>query len=434
MIIGRRFAATLSGAFAVLLLGAFASPVAAQPSQAQDPPQVQLVLDVSGSMEERDIDGGTRMDAAKQAFNELIDALPETVHLGIRTLGANYAGEDPAEGCLDSEQLYPVGRVNKEEAKAAVGTLKATGYTPISHALREAVGDFNESDNTRRIVLITDGEDTCGDPGPCEVARQLAAEGVKMTIDTLGLTPKDEKVRTQLSCIAEATGGTYTAVQDTEQLRDRLVQIVERTDKVQVDNPTDVAGAADGCTDAPILQAGVYSDREEFGEHRFYRVQLAPGREIRVSASVAADRTMERDYGVLVRLLDDTGRELVRGSEAGHGRTDVISAGLRYPWTERTTDADATDADSTESPDPTESADAETLVCVEVSNAFAAAEGVELTPGMPLELTIDLVAAPDSPSDVAAYGLARGWVPLLLLTVTGLFAGLLWGGIRRIVT
>jgi Ca-activated chloride channel homolog len=424
MIIGRRFAITLSGVFAVLMLGASATPAAAEPTSEQSPPQVQLVLDVSGSMDERDIDGGTRMDAAKQAFNEVIDALPETVHLGIRTLGANYAGEDLAEGCLDSEQLYPVGRVNKEEAKAAVATLKATGFTPISHALREAVNDFHDSDNTRRIVLITDGEDTCGEPGPCEVARQLAAEGVRMTIDTLGLTPKDEKVRTQLGCIAEATGGTYTAVQDTEQLADRITQIVDRTVEVREEAPTPVSGGTD-CATAPVLRPGVYSDREEFGEHRYYQVSLAPGREIRVAASVAADRAMERDYGILVRLLDGSGQELVRGSESGHGRTDVISSGLRYPWNDR--------VDTSQEADPTDSTRGETLVCVEISNAYAPAQGVERTPGMPVELIVDLVAAPDTPADVAAYGLARGWVPLGVLTLTGLLAGLLWGAIRRVL-
>ena len=422
MIIGRRLAATACGVFAALTLGAFATPAAAEPSQATDPPQVQLVLDVSGSMEEPYVDGGTRMDAAKQAFNEVIDALPETVHLGIRTLGANYTGEDLAAGCVDSAQLYPVGRVNKEDAKAAVATLRPTGFTPISYALQEAVKDFSESDNTRRIVLITDGEDTCGEPDPCEVARQLAAEGIRTVIDTLGLTPKDDKVRTQLSCIAEATGGTYTAVQDTDQLADRLVQIVDRTAEVRQENPTDVAGAVDGCDDAPMLQSGVYSDRQEFGEHRFYQVQLAPGRELRVSASVAADRAMDRDYGVLVRLLDEAGRELVRGSEAGHGRTDVISAGVRYPWAERSAAAD-----------PARPADGEAMVCVELSHSYSAGEGVQRTPGMPVELTVDLVAAPDAPADVAAFGLARGWIPLVLLTVTGLLAGMVWGAVRRIV-
>ncbi|MCF2435486.1 VWA domain-containing protein [Streptomyces thinghirensis] len=57
------------------------------------------MLDVSGSMRTRDIDGGTRMAAAKQAFNEVLDATPEEVRLGIRTLGADYPGDDRKTGC-----------------------------------------------------------------------------------------------------------------------------------------------------------------------------------------------------------------------------------------------------------------------------------------------------------------------------------------------
>ncbi|HET8646916.1 MAG TPA: VWA domain-containing protein, partial [Vicinamibacteria bacterium] len=64
---------------------------AAVPAQAA---RVEIILDVSGSMRARDIDGGSRIAAAKQAFNEVLDATPEEVQLGIRTLGADYPGDD----------------------------------------------------------------------------------------------------------------------------------------------------------------------------------------------------------------------------------------------------------------------------------------------------------------------------------------------------
>ncbi|WP_165984023.1 VWA domain-containing protein [Streptomyces sp. YIM 98790] len=414
MIIGRRLATALLAAFAAVLTWAFPAHAdehaGGTGEAATPPPQVNLVLDVSGSMREKDIDGGTRMAAAQQAFNEVIDAVPEEVHLGIRTLGADYPGDDIAKGCVDSAQLYPIGPVDRTEAKTAVATLRPTGWTPIGYALRGAVEDFGDHEGTRRIVLITDGEDSCGEPDPCDVARELAASGTHLTVDTLGLTPADAKVREQLSCIAEATGGTYTAVQDTDQLTERLKQIVDQTaDNIVIENPTVIEGSAD-CADAPLLTAGVYRDREEFGEHRWYRVQLAPGRELRAAVSVSADRPVDRDYGVLLRALDENGRELARGSEAGHGRIDVVSTGLRYPAAE----------------------EAEATICLELSTSFSAPESVQRTPGLPVELTVDLTAAPDAPSDVASHGLARGWVPLVVLTVTGLLAGLLWGALRRI--
>jgi Ca-activated chloride channel family protein len=65
MIIGRRVAAVLCGLSAALAPLLPATPAAADETTAQDPPKVELVLDVSGSMRARDIDGRSRMSAAQ---------------------------------------------------------------------------------------------------------------------------------------------------------------------------------------------------------------------------------------------------------------------------------------------------------------------------------------------------------------------------------
>jgi Ca-activated chloride channel family protein len=48
-----------------------------------------------------------------------------------------------------------------------------------------------------------------------------------------------------------------------------------------------------------------------------------------------------------------------------------------------------------------------------------------------VELVVDLVPGPDRPSDVAFFGLGRGWWLLGLLTLTGGVAGLLTGWVSR---
>ncbi|MEU7341607.1 MULTISPECIES: VWA domain-containing protein [unclassified Streptomyces] len=413
MITRQRLAAGVCALLAALTAGiAFPAGAVADETAAQAAPKVELVLDVSGSMRANDIDGGSRMAAAKQAFNEVLDATPEEVQLGIRTLGANYRGNDRKTGCKDTAQLYPVGTLDRTEAKTAVATLTPTGWTPIGPALLKAAADLDGGDGTRRIVLISDGEDTCQPLDPCEVAREIAAKGVGLTIDTLGLVP-DAKTRDQLSCIADATGGTYTSVQHKEELTDRVGQLVDRAAD-PVATPVAVEGSG-ACTGAPALKSGLYTDREEFAQHRWYRVDVAPGKELRASVSVAADRAVNPDYGVLLRAVTVHGREIVRGEAAGNGRTDVISTGLRYP--------------KAESDD--EDAPAET-VCLQVSNSFSAASGVKTTPGMPLELTVDVVDGPDQASDVASFGLGRGWWLLGALVVVGFLAGVLWGWISRL--
>ncbi|MFE5604825.1 VWA domain-containing protein [Streptomyces coelicoflavus] len=412
MITRTRLAAGACALLAALAAGmAFpAGAVAGEPT-GEDAPKVDLVLDVSGSMRTRDIDGGTRMAAAKQAFNEVLDATPEEVQLGIRTLGADYPGDDRKTGCKDTAQLYPVGPLDRTEAKTAVATLSPTGWTPIGPALLKAADDLEGGNGSKRIVLISDGEDTCAPLDPCEVAREISAKGIGVTIDTLGLVPST-KLRKQLSCIAEATGGTYTSVEHTDELTDKVNQLVDRAADPVV-TPVATEGA-DACAKAPTLKSGLYTDREEFGQQRWYRVDVEPGQELRASVSVGADRAVNPSYGVLLRAVTVHGREIVRGEATGNGRTDVLSTGLRYPKQE----SDEEDA-------PAEA------VCLQVTNSFSVASGVKTTPGLPLELTVDVVDGPGDSDDVAAFGLGRGWWLLGLLVLVGFLAGLLWGWLSR---
>ncbi|MFJ7899691.1 VWA domain-containing protein [Streptomyces sp. NPDC096198] len=412
MITRQRLAVGVCALLAALTAGiAVPAGAVADETTPQDAPKVDLVLDVSGSMRARDIDGDSRMAAAKQAFNEVLDATPEQVQLGIRTLGANYPGNDRRTGCKDTAQLYPVGPLNRTDAKTAVATLQPTGWTPIGPALLKAADDLSGGNGTRRIVLITDGEDTCAPLDPCEVAREIAAKGIGMTIDTLGLVP-DTKLSKQLSCIAEATGGTYTSVQHKTELSGKVNQLVDRTaDKVVTPVAVDGSGQ---CTSAPALKWGLFTDREDFGVHRYYRVDVKPGQELRASVSVSDDRQVGPDYGVTLRAVTLHGREIVRGEATGSGRTDVLSTGLRYPK------AGSDD----------ENAPAET-VCLEVANSFSPAAGVKTSPGLPLELTVDVVKGPDGAADVASFGLGRSWWLLGALVLAGFLAGVLWGWLSR---
>ncbi|MEW1911672.1 VWA domain-containing protein [Kitasatospora sp. NPDC085895] len=419
-------AAGLLSALAIsagMLLGtlpAYADEPGGTTAATTEAPKVDLVLDVSGSMRATDIEGRSRISVAQQSIGEVIDALPAETEFGIRTLGATYPGNDKAEGCKDTKQLYPVGKTNKVEAKTAVATLRPTGWTPIGLALRGAAQDLGNGPTTRRVVLITDGEDSCAPPDPCEVARELASQGINLVVDTLGLA-HDDKTRQQLLCIANATGGTYTDVRTKEQLTDKVKQLVNRAGETYRVTPAKVAGA-DACPNAPVLRPGVYSDREKFSEHRVYRVPVKAGEELRASVSVTPDRAVARDYGVLLLATDVRGQELVRGTDAGSGRTDVASTGLRWS-------APAADEDATPSPSG-KGAATDGVVCLVVSNSFAARAGVQAEPGLPVELTVDVAKASPSP-DGPAMGLGRGWILLLVLTLAGLLAGLLFGWVAR---
>jgi Ca-activated chloride channel family protein len=405
------------------------APIAASPAFADEttpiePSKVELVLDVSGSMRAADVGGRTRIAVAQQAFNDVVDALPSETHLGIRVLGATYPGSDKTTACKDTQQLVPVGQIDKAKAKDAIATLRPTGYTPIGLALRSAAADLGTGTTTRRIVLITDGEDTCAPPDPCDVAREIAAQGTRLVVDTLGLIP-DEKVRRQLVCIAGATGGSYFTATSTEGLTNRIKQLVDRARDTYTRTPAAVTGAAE-CATAPVLAPGVYTDRERFSEHRWYRVPVNTWQELRASVSVTLDRPVRRDFGVLLRATAPDGRELVRGADAGSGRTDVISAGVR--WSARERPSSILTKRSPDA-DPDAAGDSPSTVCVVISNSLAPDTGADQSTGIPVELVVDVVdssPAPDGP------GLGRGWLLLMLLTTVGLVAGMCTGWLRRL--
>ena len=65
--------------------------------------------------------------------------------------------------------------------KQAVAGVRPRGDAPIGLSLQKAAKDLpgpaDGAMGTRTILLISDGEDNCGTPQPCDVAEQLGKEG-----------------------------------------------------------------------------------------------------------------------------------------------------------------------------------------------------------------------------------------------------------------
>jgi Ca-activated chloride channel family protein len=72
------------------------------------------------------------------------------------------------------------------------------------------------------IVVLTDGEDTCGG-SPCRVSKELHAAAVQLTIHVIGLQVKGSIVGAQ--CLADYNGGLYLTPETT----DDLIAALEKT-------------------------------------------------------------------------------------------------------------------------------------------------------------------------------------------------------------
>ena len=155
---------------------------------------------------------GPKLEQAKEALTAATDALGAGQPAGLRT----YAG-----GCGNPGTLrVPTGTANREALRSSIASLSASGGTPTPSALLGAAGDLAHIAGARSIVLVSDGQSTCGDP--CPTAEAIKKEqGIDFTVHTVGFqAPK--AAEGELSCIAKATGGRYVPANDPAGLADAI--------------------------------------------------------------------------------------------------------------------------------------------------------------------------------------------------------------------
>ncbi|MGI8417101.1 MAG: vWA domain-containing protein [Nakamurella sp.] len=235
-------------------------PIAATASAAQalavpaagTRPPVMIVLDASGSMNAQDAPG-SRIDAAKKAVTGLINQMPADVKVGLQVFGSRTGNgdADKAAGCQDIVTLAKVGTLNKAALTGEVADIKASGYTPIARALQQAAKAL-PSEGPRSIVLVSDGEETCAPPEPCDVAKQLKEQGIDLTVHTIGFKV-DDTARGQLSCIAAATGGSYADADNAAQLEQTLDAGFQRAAEKYSPKGTPVNGTPKPAANSPVL-------------------------------------------------------------------------------------------------------------------------------------------------------------------------------------
>ncbi|MCX0271991.1 VWA domain-containing protein [Nocardia zapadnayensis] len=265
------------------------------PALAQQAPQqpeyapTMLVLDASGSMAAPDPGGGTKMDAAKNAVRSFVTAAPDTSQVGLTAYGTATGSSDAEKtaGCQDVKVLHPADTIDKPGLTAAADGIVPSGYTPIGTALRTAAAALPQS-GPRSIVLVSDGLDTCAPPDPCEVARELSAQGAEIVVHAIGFGV-DDPSRVQLTCIAQTTGGTYTDAVDGKTLERVLPRVTATALRTYAAIGTPIAGTADH-RDAPVAEPGQYLDVLDQKTKRYYAVDVPAGATAYFSGTVSFPR------------------------------------------------------------------------------------------------------------------------------------------------
>lgn len=293
------------------------APVAAgaAPAAAADAEygRLMLVLDSSGSMAEPAGGGQTKIRAARTALGTVVDELPEQAQVGLRVFGSEVFSRNDAGACEDTELIVPPGTGNRAELRAAVKDYEPYGETPIPIALEKAADDLGD-EGARSIVLVSDGESTCGDP--CDVAKRISNNGIDLQIDVVGLSVSSA-ARRQLECIARAGHGTYYDADSAEDIQVHVTRVAERALRPFALNGAPIEG---GPEDAPTpITVGDWTDTLDVDDPKSYLFErTTAGTTLRVAAitqgasanaeslttSIYAPDGSRCDYSIAYRGLD----------------------------------------------------------------------------------------------------------------------------------
>ncbi|MEL6915959.1 MAG: VWA domain-containing protein [Pseudomonadota bacterium] len=215
------------------LLSLFAT--AAQPACTTD---AMLVFDGSTSMAEADFNTGAppRIEEARRAIARALPEIEPYRRVGLMVYGPlGYSGGAGKSGACSGVDL----RFGPTENAAApiiadINALRPAGLTPLTEATRRAAEALDYTARPAVVVLLTDGNETCGGR-PCAASAALSALAHDLTIHVIGFrfSAHDAYFRWNnpeqtfgadnvASCLAEATGGLFVTTETVDELTTAL--------------------------------------------------------------------------------------------------------------------------------------------------------------------------------------------------------------------
>ena len=193
---------------------------------------VLLMIDASGSMSQQ-LQGRMKMDIAKDAITSLLNEMPDDVPLGLRAYGHYFdQNKSDEENCQATELLVPIKKGTKLEITQQVADLSPRGHTPIAYSLSKAPEDFPAYDAEKVIILVSDGQETCG-LDPAQMILDLKRKGFDFIVHTIGFDV-DEATKRQLTVISQASGGVYLDAGSSQELTASLRTVTEDVMKIEL--------------------------------------------------------------------------------------------------------------------------------------------------------------------------------------------------------
>ena len=217
------------GLIALLALWACSLPAGADDEKKPSPctEDAMIVFDASGSMSGNQTLGipnsRARIDEVRAALAQVLPNATKHRRVGLITYGPG-----PYNQCNVKLDLKPT----PDAANTIMNTVNAlvpAGKTPLTSAVEQAAEVLDYRDKPGVIVVVTDGEETCG-RSPCALAKQLRLLGDQLTVHVIafryeGFSWTGGNSVLDLMCLADENHGLYTKANSEED----LVEALEKT-------------------------------------------------------------------------------------------------------------------------------------------------------------------------------------------------------------
>ncbi|ANI16303.1 MULTISPECIES: VWA domain-containing protein [Pseudomonas] len=198
------------------------------------PPDFVVVLDTSGSMnlnigiskedetwineiggnlpdnnprKSRLMSEPTRLTAAKQAFDSMLERLHPAIDLRLITF----------QGCEATIDRGLFATSQRNQLRQEVHQLGAASGTPLAASLEQAASLVDGRFKDAVVVMFVDGEDGCGQ-NACELSKRIAQKQPRLRVNVVNISDSNLS-----NCVAENTGGRVYAARNINEVQ-RMLQ------------------------------------------------------------------------------------------------------------------------------------------------------------------------------------------------------------------
>ncbi|MDO8493864.1 MAG: VWA domain-containing protein [Deltaproteobacteria bacterium] len=297
---------------AVMMTGGIARSQTSAPvpvAPAAPAADIQFIFDASGSMKAM-MGTETQMDVAKKSLKQNLLSIPAGTPVSLCVYAHRIPKENKEQSCQDIEVVVPFQPLDPFAFAAKVDPLDPKGYTPIANSIRECAKAFTSKETKHTMILLSDGEETCGGDPIAEV-KNLIAQGYQLTLHAIGFRV-DANTKAQLAALATATGGSYFDADDAVTLGTHLAEATKKA--LFIEKPKEMARGMEirggnSFSDAVPLQQGIeyrLDHHQKPADYDYFYVDLKKGDRLHFAMS-NQDKGLEKQGDKFVEVPSGSG-------------------------------------------------------------------------------------------------------------------------------